>query len=290
MRRRLNQQSFRNRQSTCFKSLNLSHRCKTNLNENSRIVCWKQKLCTSLVVGDSMLYKINFWVYEAGDEIGYHVNQKGRIIQSADFKSVNWPQQVLGISSDKIPQLSSTTYLRAAIRNRLRQVLPNLFWPKLFCFVQWWLGVAEIRCHLNEGAALCNQLSSTVFWFDLVWFDLIWFEHKVSVGIPFAVVLWSSMTWGGCNESHTSLNYFHSEHLQTLKQGNIYILKPCKDAEYAETVIVRLISSQVDDWSVITERLQAESNLISSATICYIIASTSWSRSSVGPLWHRGCV
>ena len=114
-------------------------------------------------------------MYEAGDEIGYHVNQKGRIIQSADFKSVNWPQ-VLGISSDKIPQLSSTTYLCAAIRNRLRQVLPNLFWPKLFCFVQWWLGVAEIRCHLNEGAALCNQLSSTVFWFDLVWFDLIWFD------------------------------------------------------------------------------------------------------------------
>ena len=96
----------------------------------------------------------------------------------------------------------------------------------------------------------------------------------MSVGIPFAVVLWSSMTWGGCNESHTSLNYFHNEHLQTLKQWNIYIFKPCKDAEYAETVIVRLISSQVDDWSVITERLQAESNLISSATICYIIAST----------------
>ena len=135
-----------------------------------------------------------------------------------------------------------------------------------------------------------HQLSSDLIWSDLVWFDLIWFEHKVSVGIPFAVVLWSSMTWGGCNESHTSLNYFNNEHLQTFKQGNIYILKPCKDAEYAETVIVRLISSQVDDWSVITERLQAESNLISSATICYIIASTSWSRSSVGPLWHRGCV
>ena len=152
-------------------------------------------------------------MYEAGDEIGYHVNQKGRIIQSADFKSLNWPQ-VLGISSDMIPQLSSTTYLRAAIRNGLRQVLPNLFWPKLFCFVQWWLGAAEIRCHLNEGAALCNQeasnhsigqlclgtefpgkrLSSTVFWLILY---LIWFEHKVSVGIPFAVVLWSSMTWGG---------------------------------------------------------------------------------------------
>ena len=76
-------------------------------------------------------------------------------------------------------------------------------------------------------------------------------------------------------KKNTSLNYFHNEHLQTLKQGNIYIFKPCKDAEYAETVIVRLISSQVDDWSVITERLQAESNLISSATICYIIASTS---------------
>ena len=252
-------------------------------------------------------------MYEAGDEIGYHVNQKGRIIQSADFKSLNWPQ-VLGISSDKIPQLSSTTYLRAAIRNRLRQVLPNLFWPKLFCFVQWWLGVAEIRCHPNQGAALCNQeasnhsigqlclgtefpgkgSSSTVFWFDLVWFGVIWSDLIWTQSVSWNPLCCGSLVLydlgGGCNESHTSLNYFHNEHLQTLKQWNIYIFKPCKDAEYAETVIVRLISSQVDDWSVITERLQAESNLISSATICYIIASTSWSRSSVGPLWHRGCV
>ena len=278
MRRRLNQQSFRNRQSTCFKSLNLSHRCKTNLNENSRIGRWWQyvdhKFCTTLI-SECMRRAMKSDIMS---------------IRRGALYNQQTSNQSIGHKCSQFPQLSCTTYLRAAIRNRLRQVLPNLFWPKLFCFVQWWLGVAEIRCHLNEGAALCNQLSSTVFWFDLVWFDLIWFEHKVSVGIPFAVVLWSSMTWGGCNESHTSLNYFHSEHLQTLKQGNIYILKPCKDAEYAETVIVRLISSQVDDWSVITERLQAESNLISSATICYIIASTSWSRSSVGPLWHRGCV
>ena len=61
-----------------------------------------------------------------------------------------------------------------------------------------------------------------------------------------------------------------------------FYTRSCKTAGYDDNMIVRLISSGVHDWSAITERLWAGRNLISLATICYIIASTSWS--PVGPL------
>ena len=157
-------------------------------------------------------------MYEAGDEIGYHVNQKGRIIQSADFKSVNWPQ-VLGISSDKIPQLSCTTYLRAAIRNRLRQVLPNLFWPKLFCFVLWWF-----RCGWNQMSSQSRGrimqsggfksldwpivpwhriswervvLNCLLIWFGLIWCDLIWFDLNTKCQLESPLLWFFGPLWLG---------------------------------------------------------------------------------------------
>ena len=46
-------------------------------------------------------------------------------------------------------------------------------------------------------------------------------------------------------------------------------LKPCEQSRDADAVIVRLISSRVHDWSVITARLLwSVSNLISSTRIC----------------------
>ena len=46
-------------------------------------------------------------------------------------------------------------------------------------------------------------------------------------------------------------------------------LKPCEQSRNADAVIVRLISSRVHDWSVITARLLwSVSNLISSTRIC----------------------
>ena len=232
----------------------------------------KRKFKTSLVVCDIFCWPKSCFVNADWKEI---LCQSRGIMQSASFKSLNWPQ-VLGISWDKIPQLCIVVRWFAHNQKSVATNFANLLTKKFaqLYFVLWW-GWNQMSSQ-SRVRIIQSGCFKSLNWLQVVWQFVFCISKALQPESGRTIWLMFECEW-----LHSAL--LHNEDLHPLMIIFPFYPISSKPAGYDDDMIVRLISSGVQDWSVITERLWAGRNLISLATICYIIASTSWS--PVGPLW-----